>query len=153
MSYSERIKGYNARDYGAEARPWIMFYNAGHLKELKEIAHADKRAAQDIAELENLISDLKEYRQALAARYAQLETMAYADRLELERRPDGWRGGNITYYLRVVRKYEDGTENVMQNEAFPGKRRREAIKCFDELRKQRPGIEAVKDIEKKKWER
>ena len=153
MSYSERIKGYNAREYGAEARPWVMFYNADHLKELAEIAHADKRAGQDIAELENLIADLKEYRQALAARYAQLETMAYTDRLELERHPNSWRGGNVTYYLRIVRKYEDGTEAQQYHETFPGKQRRDALKRFEELKKQRPGIEAVKDIGKKGWER
>ena len=152
MSYSERIKDTYHSDY-AESRPWITFYKADKLKALAEIAHADKRAAQDIAELENLIADLKEYRQALAARYAQLETMSYTDRLELERRPDGWRGGNITYYLRIVRKYEDGTEAQQYHETFPGKQRRDALKRFEELKKQRPGIEAVQDIAKKSWER
>ena len=123
------------------------------LKEAGEVARADATAARDIAALESLISDLKEYRQELAARYAQLETMAYTDRLELERRPDGWRGGNITYYLRIVRKYEDGTEAQQMHETFPGKQRRDALKRFEELKKQRPGIKAVKDIEKRSWER
>lgn len=143
----------NCHNGYAESRHWITFYKADKLKELAEITAADKRAGQDIAELENLIADLKEYRQALAARYAQLETMSYTDRLELERRPDGWRGGNITYYLRIVRKYEDGTEAQQYHETFPGKQRRDALKRFEELKKQRPGIEAVKDIEKKSWER
>lgn len=152
MSYSERIKDTYHSGY-AESRPWITFYKTDKLKELAEIAHADKRAAQDIAELENLIADLKEYRQALAARYAQLETMPYTDRLELERRPDGWRGGNITYYLRIIRKYADGTEAQQYHETFPGKQRRDALKRFEELKKQRPGIEAVQDIAKNSWER
>ena len=39
---------------------------------------------------------MQEYRQALAARYAQLETMPYTRRLKLERNPN-WRGNRTTY--------------------------------------------------------
>ena len=153
MSYQDRLHDYGARDGYSEYRPWITFYNASKLKELTDVARADKNAAGDIERLEALIADLREYRHALAARYAELATMAYSERLELERRPDGWRGGNITYYIRTVRRYADGTETVTAHESFPGKQRRDALKRFDELKQQRPGIEARVDIEKRSWER
>ena len=150
MSYAERFYHDNSL---AEVRPWILFHRPEKLTELQDVERADKNAAGDIATLEKLLADLREYRQALAARYAELATMAYSERLELERRPDGWRGGNITYYIRTVRRYADGTETVTAHESFPGKQRRDALKRFDELKRQRPGIEARVDIEKRSWER
>jgi len=50
-------------------------------------------------------------------------------------------------------RYEDGTEIQELNEHYTGKQRREALARFEELRKQRPGIELVKDIEKRSWEK
>ena len=151
MSYQARLHDYVARDGYAEFRPWITFYNSAKLKELPDVARADRNAAGDIERLEALITDLKEYRQALAARYAELETMAYTERLELERKPSY--GGGVTFYIRTVRRYEDGTETITAHDSYPGKQRRDALKRFDELKRQRPGIEARVDIEKRSWER
>ena len=150
MSYQERIENTYNTAY-AEARPWITFYKAAKLKSSADVQEADAQAARDIAELEQMITDLKEYRQALAARYAQLETMAYHDRLELQRVPSLGRG--VAYYVRIRRIYEDGTEAEQSYQRYEGKQRREALKAFEDLKKQRPGIEAVKDIEKRIWER
>ena len=150
MSYQERIENTYNSGY-AETRPGITFYKAAKIASVHDVENADARAAQDIATLEGLIADLKEYRQALAARYAQLETMSFSDRLELQRVPSI--GNGVTYYIRLRRRYEDGVEAELQYQRFEGKQRREAIKRFEELKKQRPGIEAIKDIEKKSWER
>ena len=150
MSYKERIENTYKTAY-AEARPWIMFYKTAKLRSSADVQRADDRAARDIAEMEKLIDDLKEYRQALAARYSQLETMSYRDRLELQRVPNC--GSGVVYYVRTRRIYEDGTETELKYQRFEGKQRREALKAFEDLKKQRPGIEAVKDIEKKSWER
>lgn len=59
----------------------------------------------------------------------------------------------ITYYIRHFTEYEDGTKVETATETFPGKERHAAIKRFEELKKERPGIEYIKDIEKKSWER
>ena len=101
--------------------------------------------------MQQAIADMQDYRQALAARYAELETMGYRLRLELERVPH-WKG-QIQYLVRIVRLYEDGgiVEELM--ESYVGKDRRKALSRFEELIKQRPGIEAVKDIERRQWER
>ena len=112
----------------------------------------DKIAADIIARCESMIEDMKEYRQALAARYAQLSTAAYSLRLEL-RREAGWYGKGVTYYVTIYKTFEDGTEIMELSEHYPGKERRTALARFEELKKQRPGIEVVKDIEKKSWER
>lgn len=117
----------------------------------KEIQHYDESAGRLIAECEAMIESMKEYRQALAARYAMLTTSPYRLRLELERDPH-WRGKCVDYYVRIIKTYEDGTEVKDLSEHYTGKERRQALARFEELRKQRPGIEIKKDIERRRWE-
>ena len=112
----------------------------------------DESAAGIIARCEETIAALKEYRQALAARYAELDAAPYSLRLELERKPS-YNGSGVLYYIRIIRAYQDGTEVLELNEAYTGKDRRTALARFEELKKQRPGIEIMKDIEKRSWER
>ena len=112
----------------------------------------DESAARLIARCEEVIAALKEYRQALAARYAELDAAPYSLRLELERKPS-YSGSGVLYYVRIVRAYQDGTEVQELAETYQGKQRREALARFEELKKQRPGIEIMKDIEKRSWER
>lgn len=152
MSYKETI----FRRYGSpstegrvEIRDYLLLPEK--LTE-KEIQRYDESAARTIAECEAVIQDLKEYRRDLAARYAQLTTAPYKLRLEIERDPH-WRGKCVDYYVRIIKTYEDGTEIQELNEHYTGKQRREALARFEELRKQRPGIELVKDIEKRSWEK
>ena len=47
----------------------------------------------------------------------------------------------------------DGTEIKELREKYSGKDRRKAFARFEEIQKQRPGIEAIKDIEKRSWEK
>lgn len=98
----------------------------------------DQSAARLITEAQTLIVQLTEYRQALAARYAALATAAYRDRRELTRRR-AWRNEPVYYNVRIVRTYEDGITETMLSETYPGK--------------QRPGIETLKDIAPKSWEK
>ena len=83
---------------------------------------------------------------------AKATTAPYKLRLEIERDPH-WRNQGVDYYVRIIRAYEDGTEVKELNEHYTGKQRREALARFEELRKQRPGIELVKDIQRRSWER
>ena len=149
MSYAERIENTYHATY-AEVRPWIFFYKADKLTDEHDIKNADETAEREIAELQSLIDDLKEYRQALAARYAQLQTMTYSERLEIRRFPANWDG--VHYEVLIVARFEDGTERQTFFRSFPGKERHKALALFEEMRKQRPGIETVKDIAKKSWE-
>ena len=115
-----------------------------------DVRSLDDKAARLIAECKHLTAQLIEYRQDLAARYNALATMPSKDSVKLERY-NGYNG--ITYYIRYFTEYEDGTKVETETERFPGKERRAAIKRFEELKKARPGIEYIKDIEKKSWER
>lgn len=116
------------------------------------IKHNDESAARLIDECQALLTDLTEYRQALAARYAALATAAYHDRLELirERR---WRESPVVYHVQIVRTYEDGTTETPLHETYHGQERRKAFARFAELQKQRPGIETMQDTDKRSWER
>ena len=112
----------------------------------------DESAARLIERCEEVMESLKEYRKALAARYAELDAAPYSLRLELERKPS-YNGSGVLYYVRIIREYQDGTEVQELAETYQGKQRREALARFEELKKQRPGIEIVKDIERRSWER
>lgn len=110
------------------------------------IKHNDESAARLIDECQALLTDLTEYRQALAARYAALATAAYHDRLELIR-DRRWRESPVVYHVQIVRTYEDGTTETPLHETYHGQERRKAFARFAELQKQRPGIETHQDTE------
>ena len=151
MSYLDLFQRYGKTSREAEIsiRAYLLRPDALTADRIK---YNDESAARIIAECESTIEAMKEYRQALAARYATLETAPYSLRLELKREP-GWRGRGIDYYVTLYKTYEGGTEVMELNEHYTGKQRREALARFEELRKQRPGIELVKDIEKRSWEK
>lgn len=112
----------------------------------------DDSAARTMEEARQLIADLTEYRQALAARYALLETSPYRLRLELRRNP-AWSGGRVSFDIRLVRRYEDGTETEDLHEHYAGADRRAALARFAALKQQHNGIEAIEDIARRSWER
>lgn len=111
----------------------------------------DNQAESLMVQCEYLIAAMRSYRQALAARYAALETSPYTLRLSLIRHP-GWRSG-VTYDLTLSRIYEDGTEVQELQEHYTGKQRHEALARFEALHRSRPGIETVKAMERQAWER
>lgn len=57
----------------------------------------------------------------------------------------------VTYDLTLSRIYEDGTQELQEH--HPGRQRRSAISRFESLRRSRPGIEAVKDVERRSREK
>lgn len=143
-------------------RDWFDNYSRGEIRlsgyfRPPEELTADRipgmdRSAADLAKrAEALLENLAEYRKALAARYASLSVMPYREQLRLERRPTY--NGPVYYDIQIVREYEDGTKVKELSETYPGKQRREALSRFEELRKSRPGINAVKDIGRRAWEK
>lgn len=151
MSYHDLLHQYGSEQDSAETRIYIYAQNPRKLKTPGDIAYRDKDAAANIARLEKLIEDLKDYRQALAARYGELETMPYTRLLKLERHPH-WKG-HIEYIVTITRIYQDKTETGELREAFSGKDRKKALARYQELLKQYPGIRSEMDIEKRSWEK
>lgn len=151
MTYKEELfTRYGSPSKEAEIKIWGYLKHPDACSSFDDIRHNDDKAARLIADCKRLITQLTEYRQDLAARYAALATMPSKDSVMLQRY-NGYKG--ITYYIRYFIEYEDGTKVETATETFPGKERHTALKRFAQLKKERPGIEYVMDIEKKSWER
>lgn len=151
MSYLDLFQRYGSpsREASVQIRDYLI---RPDVLTADRIASYDQSAARTIAECRQLIDQLTEYRQALAERYAQLATAAYRDRLELTRDP-GYRGKPVIYSVQIVRTYEDGTTETPLSETYTGTERRKAFARFAELKRQRPGIEAIQDTDRRTWER
>ena len=149
MGYEEMFTRYGSPSNEAEVHIRDYLIRPEKLDTAQRIVDYDKSAAGTIERCKELIENLGLYRQALTRRYGELETMPYKLCLELERR----RHDKVYYYIRIVKTYEDGSEINEISETYNGTERSAALKRFDELKKARPGIEAVKDIAKGKWER
>ena len=150
MSYEKLFMKCGCPSREADIRITGYLVRPDSLTRFDEVKHWDGSVMRIIAECEATISALQDYRKALAARYGALATMPSHGKLSLER-DRGYNG--ITYYVRQFTVYEDGTENQDNCERFPGKERHQAIARFEELKKLHPDYEAVKDIEKRQWEK
>ena len=151
MSYNDLFTRYGNPSKEAEIKIWAHLIKPENIDELKRVEYYDKTAEQLIKNCQQMIADMQEYRQALAHRYASFVTMSYKLRLELERRKDY--NGKVYYYIKLLKIHEDGTTIKEIYESYNGAERHEALKRFEELKKSRPGIEAIKNIEKSKWEK
>ena len=151
MSYHDLLYRYGYEQDSAEVRPYIYIQHPRKLSTPEQIMYRDKDAAENIRRLESIIADLKDYRQALAARYGELETMPYTRLLKLKRDPK-W-DGHKEFTVTITRTYADKTEIPELREVFTGKDRKKAFDRFAELKKQFPGIPCEMDIEKRQWEK
>ena len=151
MSYHDLLMRYGSEQESNEVRPYFYIQQPKKLTTPEEITYRDKAAAEYIAQLEAIISDLKDYRKALTERYNQLETMPYTRFLKLERKPHYRK--NIEYVVSIYRIFEDKTRIRELREVFAGKERSKAIARSKELLHQYPGIPYEIDIEKQSWER
>ena len=96
---------------------------------------------------------MKEHRKALYEHTQQLQELDNHLQLKLkrERRYDN----KVHYYVTVKRIYpaNERMYNDIINEHYDGSDRSKAIKRYEQLKKEYPGIESIKDIEKGRWEK
>lgn len=151
MSYHDLLKTYGGEQLEAEQRVYIYVQQPKRYKTTEDIARKDADIARQIDRMERLIYDLRDYRVALAQRYAELETMPYTRVLTLKRDPSY--KGRITYWVTITLELTDGTKIDELSEQFPGQDRAKAFARFAALQKQYPGIASVKDIARRSWER
>ena len=151
MSYRKYLTRYGSPSDTGEIRFSIYLTAPEKLTTAKDIVWRDKHTAEEITRLETVLEALRDYRQALAARYGELETMPYTRLLKLERHPH-WKG-HIEYIITITRTYPDKTVIDELREVYPGKERKKAFERTAELLKQYPGIPYEKDIERRSWER
>lgn len=149
MSYKDDL--HFSSDGYSQTNFWLTIQRPETIYDLKHIQQRDNMAAQDIKRLESLLANVKEYRQDLARRYSELATMPYTYKLYLVREKS-WTSKKVTYTVRLARVFPDGTEINERKEVFSGAERKKAVDLFSELKKARPGIEAIQDTQKKQWE-
>ena len=122
----------------------------------------DSMAAEDINDLLREIELLKSYRAAIVERYSELLTAATVPVISLRRHKDSYTN-KVFYYLEQITRYLDEpsrhgsvkttyTDHVDNTTTYEGKARREAIQAFEAYKKAHPGIIAILDIEKARWE-
>lgn len=151
MSYHDLLKMYGSEQETAEQRIYIYVQQPHTLNTPHDVAWRDGQVAAEIKRLESMIDDLRDYRVALAQRYAELETMPYTRVLTLKRDPSY--KGRITYWVTITRRMSDGTETDELREQYAGQERAKAFARFAALKKQYPGIASVQDTARRSWER
>ena len=151
MNYREMFR--SSRDDMAEKKVWIYFHRPETMYQLKDVQSYDGSAQRDIKELEEMIEALKEYRIDLAKRYSELSTMTFTYKLCLKRERRYYRDKKVFYSVELIKVLEDGGEVRDFWKEFSGTERSKAIALFEKMKKERPGIDTVKDIEKAKWEK
>lgn len=149
MSYKDYFR-YD-RDDSASRNIYMHLYRPEALYTAKEVTYYDRNAADDIAKFEAIIEDLKEYRLALARRFAELETMPFTYRLYITRKKS-YTTKKVSYTVRLARVLPDGKELDERREQFSGTERRKAFDLFEQLKRERPGIEAIQETDKAHWE-
>lgn len=151
MSYHDLLTTYGGEQLEAEQRVYIYVQQPRRYKATEDIARKDADIAHQIERMERLIDDLRDYRVALAQRYAELVTMPYTRVLALRRDPSY--KGRITYWVTITRELTDGTKIDELREKYAGQERAKAFARFAALKKQYPGIASVKDVARRSWER
>lgn len=151
MSYEALFSryGYPTGDGRVEIRGYLG--RPEKQDKLESVIYQDQTAARLIRECLETVELLKEYRQALAVRYGQLETMPYTEGLSLTRQK-AYRGP-VTFTVRLERRYSDGTTVNVFTEVFSGKERKQAIEKFNSMKSERPGIATAVDLDKGAWEK
>lgn len=111
----------------------------------------DDYLVRDLDRLQAAINQIRDHRKKMFEHIQKLTASQYTLKLSLIRRKDYY--GKVFYYITLAKIFpEIGGQDIIQ-ETYPGTERHKAIKRFEELRKQYPGAEVIKNVEKGKWER
>lgn len=123
------------------------------LNTMDRLIYQGNQAARYAAEFRTMIETMESYQSLIYDRVQELTTAPYHTEIHLrrEKRYDN----KVKYYLDVKKVYDIpgiDPETIKRN-VYPGTGRSQALKDFAAYQKSHPGIIAVKDIEKGKWER
>lgn len=134
------------------ATEYVHLVAPDKLSDMRRISFQGAQAARYIKEAQAVIETMQAYQQLLYARVQLLETAPY--HLEVILKREKRYDGKVWYWLTVQKVREvDGVEpETLEQTKYPGTERSKALKDFAAYQKSHPGIIAVKDIEKGKWE-
>lgn len=143
------------RNYRREFNETRHFYlpDPRTLNTLDRLTYHGSSAARYAAELKAMIETMEAYQSLIYDRVQELTTAPYHTELHLtrHRRYDN----KVHYCLEVKKVYETpGIDpDTIERTTYPGTERHKAIADFAAYQKTHPGIIAVKDIAKGRWER
>ena len=145
------------RNYRRELNETRHFYlpDPRSVNTMERLSYYGGCAARYAAELRAMIETMEAYQQIVFDRVQELTTAPYHTELHLRRERRYYRDNKVYYYLEIHKVYDTpgiDTE-VIERTEYPGSERRKAIAEFEAYKKSHPGIIAVKDIAKSKWER
>ena len=123
------------------------------LHNMDRLAYPGAQASRYADELREMIQTMESYQSLIYDRVQELTTAPYHTEIHLSR--EKRYQSKVKYYLDVKKVYDVpgiDPETINRN-VYPGTDRSQAIKDFEAYQKSHPGIIAVKDIEKGKWER
>ena len=124
------------------------------IDDLDRAVYWGNSAAQYIKDCEGMTNQLKQYQQKIYERVQELESAEYHHRVTLLRE-NRYYQKRVFYYLIVEKVFDTpGIKPVeIQRTTYSGPERRDALKAFEAYKKSHPGVEAVLDIEKARWEK
>lgn len=123
------------------------------LNTMDRLTYQGAQAARYASEFRAMIETMESYQSLIYDRVQELTTAPYHTEIHLRR--EKWYDNKVKYYLEVKKVYDvPGIDpETIESTVYPGTERRQAIKDFEDYQKSHPGIIAIKDIEKGKWER
>lgn len=133
----------------------FYFNRADHIKSLSHVQSEDSKAVNTINELLEFAELLKEYRKTLFERAQEFLTAGYTMQLKITRNIDCWKGNKKFYIIEVLKIIDLPNADPVSvlKETYEGKERHTALKRFEQLKKQYPNIETIKNIEKRSYEK
>lgn len=120
---------------------------------MDRLIYQGAQAARYADELREMIQTMESYQSLIYDRVQALTTAQYHTEIHLRR--EKRYQSKVKYYLEVKKVYDVPGINpeTIDSTVYQGTERSQAIKAFEAYQKSHPGIIAVKDIEKGKWER
>lgn len=136
-------------DYGLRGERqehiWLIMLSPTKRTNLDDLQQSDKRAAEDIARLQDMIETLQQYRRDMAERAAYLISAQPVRTAELKRRRDSW--SNKIYYDFVEwDTYPDGTRRRASLRTYEGADRHKAIADAKAYQRTHTGVTVTLDI-------
>lgn len=135
-----------------EIRASVFLVSPATIKTIEKLQYYERSADRGILEAEAIVKKMKEYKMMLYQRAQVLTTAGYHYKLKLERCIN-YSNNRKNYTVTIYKIFESVGEIVELQEKYTGVERNKAIARFNQLKKERPNIEAETDIQKRKWER
>ena len=126
---------------------------ADSIDELSRIEYYDTSTKKTIEQLESTIQALQIYRLSLFERYNLLSTSPKQLLIKLKREKS-YSESKVYYFLIEIEKnLTTGNEVITKTTKYSGSNRKQAFEDYESYIKSHPGITAIKETEKGKFER